>query len=160
MDARTMRESSPGTPLTVSDKAVVTGRDIDQTPVQALLPIRDEIRAPLARSGEEILNACREVARGAGKLDVLADDARMDVPQLSRALNGRGYNLGVDRLPAFFRHDTDRRLISLLCRLCGGRFVEEPRFTPEQELAAYKRELEAYGPLADEIRRKVHGEDA
>lgn len=126
---------------------------------QISLSLRDEMRAPLARNGESILAACRELVRAAGKLDVVADDAGMDPAQLSRALNGKGYNLGVHLLPVFFRHDRDRGLIRALCRMCGGRFIEEPRLSPEQELAAWKRELEKESPtLADVIRRRVDNE--
>jgi hypothetical protein len=127
---------------------------------QIELPVDDQVRAPFARLGEEILAACRDLVRGAGKLEVVAEDARMDPPQLSRALNARGYNLGVHVLPVLFRHDRERVLIRLLCRMCGGRFVEEPRLTPEQRLEIYRRAVEEAAPaVADIAARRVRDEE-
>jgi hypothetical protein len=125
------------------------------------LPIQDRVRKPLDAAAVEIRAACRAIARRTKQGEVLARAARMDPGNFSKALDGKVYKLDVDTLPAFFFVDEERVLIQLLCRLCGGVFVERPKLSVEERFDLYRKAVESAAPAVAEIaRRSLDAEEA
>jgi hypothetical protein len=118
------------------------------------LPIADRLRMALESATKEIRSALRQVAKGTKQGEVLARTIDMDPGNFSRALRGDTYKLdAAESLPAFFEADEEQLLIRLLCRLCGGRFVPDPKVTPEQQLEAYRAACRRSGAAGEAIMR-------
>jgi hypothetical protein len=89
----------------------------------------------------------------------LAEECDADPGQFSRALHGKA-NFSLRWLIVVLWRDRSRSVIGFLCRLCGGEFVEKPRFTDAQKLERLERTLRAKaGAVGEDLIRDAYGED-
>jgi hypothetical protein len=113
---------------------------------------------------DDRLRALLGVLRGAiGALDAkqgldIAEECGADPGQFSRALHGKA-NFSLRWLIVVLWRDRSRAVISLLCRLCGGEFVQRPRLTPEQRLERIEEALRGAGAFGEAVLRAAYGDD-